>query len=171
MQIQALAVSHRETIRRLFTPYWRSIGPYVVQQLQSRPQIAQLLCELCAIDLSEFLVLTQTFTLPYLILARKYDIIERIAQANGNMTVKALCVAKNNLTAILAVLLTQDIENPEETTIKLLQAVSPEFGKVSFGDLVRSVPIPLAEELIKMAGEENEAKNELKKGKVSFVSS
>lgn len=87
------------------------------------------------------------------------------------MTVKALCVAKNNLTAILAVLLTQDIENPGETTIKLLQAVSPEFGKISFGDLVRSVPIPLAEELIKMAGEENEAKNELKKGKVRFISS
>ncbi|KAF8469032.1 hypothetical protein BDZ91DRAFT_776018 [Kalaharituber pfeilii] len=165
-EIQALATAHKETPRRLFTPFWRSISPSVVKQLQSRPQIAQLLSELCGLEVSEFLILTQSYTLPYLILFRKNEIIERITQAIGNTTVKEMCVTKSNMTAILAVLLTQDIDNAEMTAINLLQSVSPEFGKVSFADLVRSDPIPLAEELIKMAGDENETKNETKKEKI-----
>lgn len=66
------------------------------------------------------------------------------------------------MTAILAVLLTQDTEHVEEAAINMLQAVSPEFRKVTLDELVRSAPIPLAEELIKMAGDKDEAQYQAK---------
>ena len=66
------------------------------------------------------------------------------------------------MAAILAVLLTQDVGDVEEAAIKLLHAVSPEFRKVTLDELVRSAPIPLAEELIKMAGDRSEVQQEAK---------
>ena len=165
-QIQAISAARKETPRQLFTPFWRSISPKVVRQLPSRPQITQLLSELCDFEVSQFLVVTQAYTLPYLILDSECGVIERIAQANGNMTVKTLCFNKNNMPAILAVLLTQDSGNAENTTIELLKAVSPEFQKIYFRQLIRSDQMMLAGELIKMAGDENNPQNEAKKEKV-----
>lgn len=66
------------------------------------------------------------------------------------------------MSAILAVLLTQDAGDVEEAAVKLLHSVSPEFRKVTLDELVRSAPIPLAEELIKMAGDRNEVQQEAK---------
>ena len=73
------------------------------------------------------------------------------------------------MAAILALLLTQEIQNPEDTAIALIEAASPEFGKISVSELIRSDPILLAEELIKMAGDEHEVKNTAKKNRVCLL--
>ena len=144
---------------RLFRPFWRSIAITVVKELPNRPQLAQQLSDLLGITVSEFLVWTQTNTLPYLILMRKHDVLRRIAQAHGNdASVWSICVEPVNMAAILAFLLVQPSIDPERTITTLLEEASADFKERDLADLVRMEPILTAFELLKAAGEDDEAR-------------
>jgi serine/threonine-protein kinase ATR len=150
-----LAQIHESSLRKLFSPFWRSISAGVVKQLQSKPQIAQLLSELLGIDLIDFLKMTQSFTLPYLILWKRVELVERVAQACG---MDAASVCHENMPAIMALLLTQDVDNIENFTMSLLEGASAEFKEVSIAELVRPEAISIAAELLKVASDEDDDK-------------
>lgn len=158
-QIQSLAQSTDVTPMRLFRPFWRSIAITVVKELQTRPQIAQQLSDLLAITVSEFLIWTTTNTLPYLILMRRHDVLRRIAQAHGtDASVWSICVQPVNMAAILAFLLIQPSTDPEKMITTLLGETSIKFKGRDLADLVRMEPILTAFELLKAAGEDDEAR-------------
>ena len=139
---------------RLFTPYWRTIAPYVVKDLLRRPQVAQYLSDLLAMSVSEFLCLTQVYTIPFVVLTKKRDILQRIADACG-CAIMPLCMDHNNFAAILSCILLQPSEHMENVIVTLFHAASPDFKKLDHVDLIKAEPILTASELLKAASEEN----------------
>lgn len=147
---------------KLFAPYWRTIAVNVVQDLQRKPQVAQQMSDLLAMSVSDFLSMTQVHTVPFFVLTKKQDILQRIADACGQ-SIMALCREHNNLAAILSCVLLQYSSDVESMVMNLLHAVSPEYSNVDCAELLKSEPQATAAELLRAAGEDND----LKKSKVS----
>lgn len=144
-------------VARLFRPYWRTVAPTVIKDLQRRPQIPQYMSDLLGISVPEFLSLSQMYTIPYLVLTKKREILQKIANACGRTT-KALCMDHNNMAAILAYILLQSSGEMESVIMNLLNAVSSEFSNLDCAELVRAEPILTASELLKAAGEDDDVK-------------
>ena len=145
---------------KIFAPYWRTVAVTVVQDLQRRPQIAQQVSELFAMGVQDFLVLTQVHTIPYFVLRKKQDILQRIADACGQSAM-ALCREHSNMAAILSSILLQSSSDVESLMINLLTSVSPDFNNVDCAELLRSEPQATAAELLKIAGEHDETKGQI----------
>jgi serine/threonine-protein kinase ATR len=138
-------------------PFWRSISVGVVKQLLSKPQVAAVLTDFVSMDVKEFLRVTQSYTLPYLVLWKNNDIISRIAQAvsKKGVTVQVLC--HENMAFILALLFVQDTKNVEATAKGLLASACDEYHKIDLGELVRPDAIPIAAELLKLSADADPA--------------
>lgn len=133
----------------------------VVKNLQSRPYMAEQLCDLLGMKVDGFLRLTEVHVLPYLVLTRKRDIICRIgASRNEGESAFDVCSEKNNLAAILAFLLSQQSDNPEAMIMSLLADIDPAFKGRSLAELVRIEPILIACDLLKSLGDAGEQNKE-----------
>ena len=127
----------------------------IVKQLKSKPQILRLVCELISMDIDGFLRATIPFTLPYMILSKRHDVIERLRIAadpdqKDNVTVSSLIA--DHCAAILGVILIQDMADLEAETLQLLREVCENLSAITLEELVRSEPIPLASEILKSCG-------------------
>lgn len=142
---------------KLFAPYWRTVAVTVVQDLQRRPQIAQQLSDILAMSVPEFLSSTQFYTMPFFVLTKKQEILQRIADACGQ-SIMVLCREHNNLASVLSNILLQSSSDVENLVMSLLNAVSPEFNNVDCSELLKSEPQATATELLKFAGEDDEGK-------------
>jgi serine/threonine-protein kinase ATR len=151
---------------KLFAPYWHTIAVTVVQDVNRRPQIAQQMSDLLAMSVTDFLSMTQVHTVPHFVLTKRKDILQRIADACGQ-SIMVLCREHNNLAAILSCVLLQTPSDVESLVMNLLNAVSPEFGNVDCAELLRSEPQATASELLRAAGESDEAKKANVSGSVS----
>ena len=140
---------------KLFAPYWRTIAVTVVQDIYRRPQIAQQISDLLAMSVSDFLSMTQVHTVPFFVLTKKQDILQRIADACGQ-SIMVLCREHNNLAATLSCVLLRTSSDVEGLVMALLNAVSPEFANVDCAELLKSEPQSTASELLKAAGENDE---------------
>lgn len=98
----------------------------------------------------EIIMWASPFAIPYMVLMKKKDIIERIVKAYGKgMSTGALLTRANNLSPILALLLTQPYEDVEKNAINSLRAVSDNFAELTLPELLRSHEIATAAELLK----------------------
>ncbi|KAJ8069456.1 hypothetical protein OCU04_003110 [Sclerotinia nivalis] len=113
-------------VERLFSPFWDSVAIAAVKYLLVRPQTAQLMADLLEINVPEFLILTQAYTLPWLVLWRDGKTIKKIAQARNEETWR-VCTDKPNVSHIMALLLVQDVRDIESHTMSVLNFVSPDF--------------------------------------------
>lgn len=146
---------------RLFEPYWRTIAVTVVKDLQSRPQIAQRVCELLGLirGVPDLLALTKSHTIPYLVLTKKRDILQRIADTDdGNHSIKSICGAADHLASIIACLLMQPSPDPEAMIRSLLCEASPDFADFHLMEIVKAYPTLITFELLKFAGEGDDTK-------------
>ncbi|PPJ56780.1 hypothetical protein CBER1_05957 [Cercospora berteroae] len=155
-ELEAIAAFKKMSPKELFQPFWRSIAVAVVQELHSRPQKAQQLCDLLSMDINGFLVMTQRETLPFLVLTKKKDLLQRIANARGNgTTVEDVCMQpRTNLAAILALLLSQSSHEAEELAFSCLTEVAPDLRKTDMSSLVKVDPVLIACEMLKLSGEQ-----------------
>ncbi|KAN0073288.1 hypothetical protein V8E54_008508 [Elaphomyces granulatus] len=141
----------------LFRPFWRTLSVAVMKNIQTRPHMAEQLCDLLGMKVDDFLRLTEAHILPYLVLMRKRDIILRIGASY--QTTKSpfdLCSEKGNLASILAFLLSQPFSEPEAMILSLFAAIDPQFKKHSLSDFVRTEPISIACDLLKALGDASE---------------
>ncbi|CEJ55236.1 Putative UVSB PI-3 kinase [Penicillium brasilianum] len=160
-ELSKLAQEFSLTPAGLFRPYWRTLSVAVVKNLQTRPYMAEQLCELLGMKVDGFLRLTEVHVLPYLVLTRKRDIICRIgASRNEGESPFDVCSEKNNLAAILAFLLAQQSDNPEAMIMSLLAEIDPAFKGRSLAELVRIEPILTACDLLKSLGDAGEQNKE-----------
>ncbi|KAJ5180764.1 hypothetical protein N7492_003974 [Penicillium capsulatum] len=160
-ELSKLAQQFALTPAGLFRPYWRTLSVAVVKNLQSRPYMAEQLCELLGMKVDAFLRLTEIHVLPYLVLTRKRDIICRIgASRQENETPFDVCSEKNNLAAILAFLLAQESSNPEAMIMSLLAEIDPAFRGRTLAELVRIEPILIACDLLKSLGDAGDQNKE-----------
>jgi len=141
---------------QLFAPYWRTIAPAVVIDLLKRPQVVQQLADILAVTVAGFLVFTQTYTTPFLVLTKKREVLQRIADSS-NRSPKQLCMDHSNLAAILACILMQESEDIEGMIMALFSNISPEFGKIHYTDLLKAEQPLTAAELLKAATDEDDS--------------
>ncbi|KAG4305883.1 hypothetical protein PORY_000793 [Pneumocystis oryctolagi] len=154
-EIHSISNAHNLTPLQLFSPYWSTVSVAVVKQMQNCPQIIQTFSTILGISSSDFLAQTQAYTLPYLIVSKRKDVIEKIA-SSVQKDVSKLCL--DNMSYILAVLLTQDVACVESAAMLLLSLASSDFKKVDLSSLVRSEPILIAVELLQMFSSEFDEK-------------
>ena len=155
---------------RLFSPYWRTVSVNIIKDLQSRPQIAQYMCDLLNIKVPELLRLTQLYTVPYLVLTKKRDLLQRVADANDpSISIESLCMKSTNMAAILAYLLVRPSTDVESMTIGLLVEAAQEFRNVDLADLIRPEAILVVTHLLKAAGEEDDSRKP-RVGVADFIS-
>ena len=117
--------------------------------------------DLLGIDVAAFLRLTQEFTVPYLVLTKRGDILQRIANAcvPPYPSVGALCMSRGNMPTILAYLLLHTASSEWETVImSLLREASTDFLTVDLADVINLESVLTVSELLKAAGEEEEGK-------------
>ncbi|KAM0134783.1 hypothetical protein ACHAP3_005339 [Botrytis cinerea] len=140
-------------VERLFSPFWDSIAIAAVKELLSRPQTSQLMADLLEITVSEFLILTQAYTLPWLVLWRDGKTIKKIASARNEAPWR-VCTDSANIVHIMALLLLQDVQNIESHTMSVLKFVSSDFEKrgLDFAFLLKMDPSSTFLHLLKVAG-------------------
>ncbi|KAJ5763195.1 hypothetical protein N7533_001876 [Penicillium manginii] len=160
-ELSKLAQQFSVTPAGLFRPYWRTLSVVVVKNLQSRPYMAEQLCELLGMKVDSFLRLTEVHILPYLVLTRRRDIISRIgASRSEGESPFDVCSEKNNLAAILAFLLAQQSNDPEAMIMSLLAEIDSAFKGRTFAELVRIEPILIACDLLKNLGNSGDQNRE-----------
>jgi serine/threonine-protein kinase ATR len=159
-EILKIAEDLNRTPLELFKPFWSSVALHVVKDLLARPQRVQLLCDLLGISVMNFLQLTQIDTIPYLILTRRRDVLLKIAQARGSAAgVQDLWLQPSrNLAAVISLLLIQPTPDAELAAIGLLKDAAPDFTEPDLSNLVRVDPILIACEILKQAGDCQDAK-------------
>lgn len=146
-------------VERLFSPFWESVAIAAVKDLLSRPQTSQLMADLLEIKVSDFLLLTQAYTLPWLVLWRDGKTIKRIAQARNEESWR-VCTDKTNIVHIMALLLVQDVRDIESHTMSVLKFVSSDFEKrgLDFAFLLKMDPSSTFLHLLKVAGHADHSK-------------
>ncbi|KAL9604378.1 MAG: hypothetical protein Q9219_000566 [cf. Caloplaca sp. 3 TL-2023] len=155
-ELQRICNHSSSSALRFLAPYWRTLAPIVVQDLQRRPQIAQYLSDLLSLTVSELLRITQIFTLPYLVLTRQHDLLQRLSAACGR-SIQEVCMENNNMSAILAYIMLRSSGEAEVAIMTAFHGISPEFTNVNCSELVKAEPVLIASELLKAAGDLDEA--------------
>lgn len=157
-EIVNLAEARDTNPRRLFEPFWKSLAYMATKDMIQRPQRSRAIAELLQIGVNELLLLIQTHALPWLVLDKQKDVIQRIAEARQEREVGSLLMDAPNLASTLALLLIQDTDDVEGFTKSRLDYISSHFEALSLFDLFQSEPVVIALELLKMAADADEAK-------------
>jgi serine/threonine-protein kinase ATR len=155
-ELQKLARSLKMSPAAMLRPFWRTVAIVVMKNFQTRPVIAQSLCDLLGTDMNVdvLLMFMEEYILPYLVLSRKKDLVLRIALAHGQtMSPFDLCTKSNNFAAILSYLLTQSGPDSEHLVMSLLADVSPEFRQQDLSSWIKLEPILVACESLKSIGD------------------
>ncbi len=126
----------------------------------TKPQITRITAELLQLSVSQLVLLLQRHALPWLVLTKRREVVQKIAEFRGEREAWRPCVDNANLSAILALLLAQDIPPAqiEPFTMSLLRYISPHFNGSSLVDLLRVETIQTILELLKVSGEAGEAR-------------
>ena len=116
------------------------------------------MADLLGMSVSEFLVLTQSHTLPWLVLRKQAEVIKRIAEARRMPEESVMCTEPMNLCPILALLLVQNIPDLDSYIMATLKAASAGFRGFDLSELIRIEPASTALCLLKAAGEADDGK-------------
>jgi serine/threonine-protein kinase ATR len=152
------------TVERMFKPFWDPIAITAVDDLLVKPQTSQLMADLLGKSVNDFLFMTQSFTLPYLVTSGKIDVINRIHQISkeGQGGDYVVCMDPKNLIPILGRLIVQNVTDLEKYILAQLRATSPIFREFDLTGLMRVDPSSLAVHLLKVSG----VADDHKKGRV-----
>ncbi|KAK0613105.1 phosphatidyl inositol 3-kinase-like protein [Bombardia bombarda] len=156
-EILNLADSRGETPRRLFQPFWTRLAFLVVKDLVTRPQTTRMVAELLQTGVDLLLRgPLQKHALPWLVLAKKREVIQKIAEARGETESWQPILDNSNLPSIVALLLIQDAPDIAEYAMSMLKQISSHFDGFALVDLLRTEPLLIALELFKAGGGANE---------------
>ncbi|KAI3397802.1 hypothetical protein diail_10335 [Diaporthe ilicicola] len=152
-EITNLAASRRTTPRRLLEPFWRSLAYSTVKDMLSRPQTMQMVADLLRTSVTELLLLIQSHALPWLVLHRKRNIIQKFSEARRDEHLQDMFLDETNLSAILARLFVQDEANIEQYSMSMLIDVCPTFSGTTLKEVLKTSPVLTILELLKMSVE------------------
>ncbi|KAF4553624.1 Phosphatidylinositol -3 and 4-kinase-like protein [Elsinoe fawcettii] len=181
-ELEQVALSLSLEPERLMRPYWKSIAAAVARDLISVPQKAKLLSEFIGKTVEQFLYLIQAEVIPYLVLTKRKDVLQRIAAARaaapdgvhartngsggraGHKGLTSISVQdiimqpKSNLSNIMALLLCHvaDGLDPEEYIAAVLCEFVPQWTEQDVASLIRLEPIPVVCEMLKTCGDEED---------------
>lgn len=153
-----LADSRGQSPAQLFGPFWHTLAFSVVKDLVSKPQTARLVADLLQIGVPDLLLMLQTNALPWLVLTKKREVIQKITEARRETDSFVTCMDTANLPSILALLLVQDVPDIAGHTMSLLAHVSERFGELELVELLQTEPLYIAMELLRTSADANEAR-------------
>ncbi|PFH56755.1 hypothetical protein XA68_16038 [Ophiocordyceps unilateralis] len=156
-----LAESRSITPRRLFEPFWKNLAYMATKNMVQRPQQSRAIAELLQISVNELLLLIQSHALPWLVLDRQTDVIQKIAEARQEKEPWRPLMDSANLAATLALLLVQDADNMEHFTQSRLNDISPHFHSLTLLDLFQAEPVLIALELLRSAAGADPARQQV----------
>ncbi|KAK4219053.1 hypothetical protein QBC37DRAFT_469608 [Rhypophila decipiens] len=157
-EILNLAEARGVTTRRLFEPFWSSLAFSVIKDLVTSPQTTKTIAELLQISVPNLLRLLQKDALPWLVLTKKKDVVQKIAEARGETETWAPCLEPANLPAILALLLIQEAPDMAKYAMSTLRNISSHFDSFELVELLGTDPLKIALELFKAGSEADEAR-------------
>jgi serine/threonine-protein kinase ATR len=160
-ELESIAKSFSMDTTQLLSPYWKVIGFSVIKDIINKPQKAQQLADLTEQSVRQLLVQTQADTLPHLVLSKRRDIIEKIAQARKASVIDVLTHPRANLAKILALLLSQPVADIENNTMEHLVAIEPAIRDGSNNRLEAWVALDItgvAIEILMLAADQEGAK-------------
>jgi serine/threonine-protein kinase ATR len=156
-ELESIAKGFSMDTTQLLGPYWKVIGFSVIKDIINKPQKAQQLADLTEQSVRQLLVQTQADTLPHLVLSKRRDIIEKIAQARKASIIDVLTHPRANLAKILALLLSQPAADVEKTAMETLAAIDPAIRDGSNNRLDSWVALDItgiAIEILKLAADQ-----------------
>lgn len=159
-EILALAEFRRASPRRLFEPFWKNLAYLVTKDMVQRPQRSRAMAELLQVSINELLLLIQSHAMPWLVLDKQKDVIQRIADARKDSEIWRPIVDTINLPSTLALLMIQESDNMEEFSISRLALISSHFSSSSLIELIQTEQSFVATELLKAAAEADGARRE-----------
>lgn len=148
-------------VERFLSPFWGSIAYAAVKDLLVRPQSTQMLSDLLGMSVSEFLVLTQSYTVPLLILSKQVDVIKRISEARKDKQDFFVILENSNLVPTLVLLLQQSAPDMERFIMSNLERVTSRFReqRMDLSTLMKQAePSSQARLLLQAAGEADDSK-------------
>ncbi|PHH65261.1 hypothetical protein CDD81_3120 [Ophiocordyceps australis] len=168
-ELLRLSEARSTTPRRLFEPFWKSLAYMAIKDMVHRPQQSRVIAELLQISINELLLLIQSHALPWLVLDKRLDVIQKIAEARGEQETWRSLTDGSNLASILALLLVQDVDDVGSFTEARLNDISPHFHHLSLADLFLSEPVMIAIELLRAAAEADETRHKVIHKALNFV--
>lgn len=157
-ELLSLAEARRTTPRRLFEPFWKNLAYMATKDIVQRPQRSRAIAELLQISVNELLLLIQSHALPWLVLDKRKDVIQKIAEARQETEIWRPLMDSHNTASVLSLLLLQESENIEDFVKSSLDEISPHFHALSLADIVQSEPVLTAIELLKAAAGADESR-------------
>lgn len=160
-QILRLAEVAGVNIERFLSPFWESIAFAAAKDLLVRPQSTQMLSDLLGMSVSDFLVLTQSYTVPLLILSKQVDVIRRISEARKDKRDFQVVLENSNLVPTMVLLLQQSTPDMERFIMSNLERVTSEFRQqhMDLSTLMKQAePSSQARLLLQAAGEADDSK-------------
>lgn len=156
-EIMNLAAAKGQDPKRLLDPYWKDLAFSAVKSLVVNPRTTGLVADLLQKDVGTFVKSVQQHALPWLILTKRKEVVQKIADFRGEKDAWKICV--DNLSQILALLLIQDVPQAdlEKYVMALLRHVSSHFNDLTLRELVASEPVLVILNILKIAGESQEA--------------
>jgi serine/threonine-protein kinase ATR len=154
-QLRRLAQSLDRRPIELLSPFWSSIAPEVIKNLMTCPQRPQLLSDLLDLrnGVDEFILLTQSETVPFLILTKRHEILNRVVQAKrGGGTVEKFIVESHKNRACILARLLLEAEGSVNHAISLLQQSAPKL-RTPFAEMVEMEAVMIACEILKAVGD------------------
>lgn len=155
-ELLTLSEARGVTPRELFQPYWRSLAYMVTKDMVHRPQMSRAVAELLQLSVNELLLVIQEHALPWLVLDRQKDVIQKIADARRDKESWHLIMESANMAPIVALLLIQDPDDIMGFANSRLEELLPNFWPSGVVGLLQSEPVLIVFELLKAAGEADE---------------
>lgn len=155
-ELQQLAKRRNKTTYQLCTPFWNTISVLVVKSMNKKRQLLDRVSEALEISPADFLSRTLSFTVPYLVMARSYDIVDSIAIICNYRTTKKIYL--DHVANILAVLLSQEVERPELFAENRWFDIDESFKLVEFSAIIWPNHLEIIVEILKLYQEDNESK-------------
>ncbi|POS87854.1 hypothetical protein EPUL_000219 [Erysiphe pulchra] len=157
-EILRLAKALNLSVSRLFSPFWGTVANEAVKNLIVKPTTTQMMADLLQITVTEFLLLTQSYTIPWLVMGKKIDVIRRISEARKDSEIGLACAESSNLVPTLTLLMMQGMPDTENYIMSHLRYASPRFKDTDLDELMRVEPASQALYLLKAAGEAHDDK-------------
>lgn len=157
-ELSNLSEARNTTARRLFEPFWPSLAYMATRDMVHRPQMSRAIAELLQISVNDLLLLVQTHALPWLVLDKQKDVIQKITDARKENEIWQPLMDSSNLAATLALLLVQDTEDIEGFAKSRLDEISPHFHSLGLLGLLQAEPVLIAMDLLKASGEADESR-------------
>jgi serine/threonine-protein kinase ATR len=167
-EIRSIAKAKMLTCYQLCTPFWPTISVLVVKQMEEKKSLLARFSELLEITVSDFLYRTLPFTVPYLVLSRRYDLVSTIASACGSTAKR---VYLEHVPVILAVLLTQNVDHPGDFAEERWLEADVSFSRVSFPDVVGSNMVGLTFEILKLYDGDDDPKTARIRHALEYIAS